>query len=399
MNKKHQSPYSIAWVETISKVAQAAWDELAQPLPTPFLEWEWLHQMEASGSTTAKTGWLPHHLTIWSDRNLVAAAPLYIKAHSAGEFVFDHVWAELANRLNIAYYPKLIGMSPFTPMIGYRFLIAPGEDEDALTEIMLQEIDHFCQRYQLSGCSFLFVDPNWQFQRLHHTFSRWMHQSYIWQNRGFRSFDDYLAMFNSNQRRNIKRERKAMETQKIELQVVQGEQIPPSFMPVIYDYYVRTNEKFGPWGCKYLNYSFFKGLYHRYRHRLVVVTAFDRQDQKESPLGMSLLIIKGDKLYGRYWGGSNSIDSLHFNACYYSPIEWAISQGIQSFDPGAGGFHKLRRGFSAIPNYSLHRFADHRLRRLMQAHIDEINRMEQEYIDTLNDELPFSAAHEPRSIL
>jgi predicted N-acyltransferase len=396
MNKKHHSAYSTAWVDSISNLDPAAWNELADPLPTPFLEWEWLHQMEASGSTSANTGWLPNHLTIWSDRNLVAAAPLYIKGHSAGEFVFDHVWADLANRLNIAYYPKLVGMSPFTPMIGYRFLIAPGEDEEALTQIMLNEIDRFCQRYQLSGCSLLFVDPDWQSRCLYNSFSRWMHQSYIWQNRGYRSFDDYLAMFNSNQRRNIKRERKAMESQRVRLKVVEGEQIPQSFMPIIYDYYVRTNEKFGPWGCKFLNYSFFDGLYHRFRHRLVAVTAYDRQDQKGSPVGMSLLVAKGDKLYGRYWGCAKSINNLHFNACYYSPIEWAISRGIQSFDPGAGGPHKLRRGFSAIPNYSLHRFADHRLKRLMQSHIDEINRMEQEHIDTLNYELPFSAANELR---
>ena len=120
-----KSDYSIVWSENIADVHQSAWDELALPLTTPFLEWEWLHQLEVSGSATAKTGWLPHHLTVWSQRNLVAAAPLYIKGHSAGEFVFDHAWADLASRLGIAYYPKLVGMSPFTPMRGYRFLVAP----------------------------------------------------------------------------------------------------------------------------------------------------------------------------------------------------------------------------------------------------------------------------------
>ena len=392
MQKRHQSGFSIRWVDSISNLDPTAWNELADRLTTPFLEWEWLHLMEASGSTSAKTGWLPHHLTIWSDRNLIAAAPLYIKGHSAGEFVFDQVWADLANQLSIAYYPKLVGMSPFTPMIGYRFLIAPGEDEDALTQLIIKEIDRFCQRFRLSGCSFLFVDPDWQSRCLRDAFSQWMHQSYIWQNRGYRSFDDYLAMFNSNQRRNIKRERKDMESQELTLRVIEGEQIPQTFMPIMYDYYVRTNEKFGPWGCKFLNYSFFDGLYYRYRHRLVAVTAYDRQDQNGSPVGMSLLVTKGDKLYGRYWGCARSIKNLHFNACYYSPIEWAISRDIQNFDPGAGGPHKLRRGFSAIPNYSLHRFFDHRLKGLMQSHIDEINRMEQEHIDMLNDELPFSAA-------
>ena len=389
MKKKLTSTYSIRWLENIAGVDQAAWDELAEPLTTPFLEWQWLHQMEASGSATAKTGWLPRHLTLWSDRNLVAAAPLYIKGHSAGEFVFDHAWADLAQRLGIAYYPKLVGMSPFTPMAGYRFLIAPGEDEGALTEIMVAEIDRFCDQFQLSGCSYLFVDPQWHSMLANPKFSCWKHQSYSWQNRDFQTFEDYLSMFNSNQRRNIKRERQAMEKHRISLEVIAGNQIPDTFIPVIFDFYVRTNEKFGPWGCRFLNYSFFEGLYQNYRHRLVLVFASNGQQHQEAPVGMSLLVTKGDRLYGRYWGSSHRINDLHFNACYYSPIEWAISNEINSFDPGAGGTHKLRRGFRAVPNYSLHRFTDQRLRQIMKSYIEEINRLEQEQIDALNHGLPF----------
>lgn len=385
-----KSNYSIKWAQNIADVDQSAWDELALPLTTPFLEWEWLHQMEVSGSVTAKTGWLPQHLTVWSERNLVAAAPLYIKGHSAGEFVFDHAWADLASRLGIAYYPKLVGMSPFTPMRGYRFLIAPAEDEVALTDVMLHEIDRFCQRFRLSGCSFLFVDPHWRAVINHPRFSSWMHQSYAWHNRSFKTFEDYLRCFNSNQRRNIRRERNAMQQQGICLQVTAGDTIPPTHIPVMYDYYVRTNEKFGPWGCKYLNSSFFDGLYRSYRHRMVLVSAYKGRQVKELPVGMSLLITKGNRLYGRYWGCSEPVKNLHFNACYYAPIEWAVSSGIERFDPGAGGPHKLRRGFTAVPNYSLHRFADPRLRKIMRAHIDEINRLEEQQIDALNQAIPFA---------
>ena len=387
-----KSDYSIVWSENIADVHQSAWDELALPLTTPFLEWEWLHQLEVSGSATAKTGWLPHHLTVWSQRNLVAAAPLYIKGHSAGEFVFDHAWADLASRLGIAYYPKLVGMSPFTPMRGYRFLVAPGEDEAALTDIMLHEIDRFCQRYQLSGCSFLFVDPHWQTLIDHPRFSSWMHQSYAWHNRGFKTFEDYLRCFNSNQRRNIKRERNAMEKQGISLQVTSGDTIPHAHIPLLYDYYVQTNEKFGPWGCKYLNPSFFDGLYRNYRRRLVLVSAFKGRQDQGLPVGMALLVTKDSRLYGRYWGCSEPVKNLHFNACYYAPIEWAVSSGIDRFDPGAGGPHKLRRGFSAVPNYSLHRFADPRLRKIMRTHIDEINRLEEVQIEALNQAIPFAGS-------
>ena len=124
------SAYSISWVQKIADIDRDAWDALAKPLPTPFLEWDWLRLMERSGSTTAETGWLPYHLTVRRGSDLVAAAPMYIKGHSAGEFVFDHVWADVAARLGIEYYPKIVGMSPFTPMSGYRFLIAPGENKN-----------------------------------------------------------------------------------------------------------------------------------------------------------------------------------------------------------------------------------------------------------------------------
>lgn len=381
--------YSVSWVNNISDIDPTAWDALAKPLATPFLEWDWLHLMEMSGSAAPKTGWLPHHLTVWSAGGLAAAAPMYIKAHSAGEFVFDHLWADVAARLKIEYYPKLMGMSPFTPMTGYRFLIAAGEDESQLTALMVAEVDRLCRRLGLSGSSFLFADHRWQREMLKYGYLSWRHQSYAWQNQGYQGFDDYLTVFNSNQRRNIKRERRALENQGVRLKIFKGEEIPRKFFPLMYRFYQITNDKFGPWGCRYLTPSFFDGLYHHFRDRLVLVAAFD-VDDPAAPLGMALLVTKGDQLYGRYWGCSRLVDSLHFNACYYAPIEWAISNGIRRFDPGAGGAHKIRRGFAAVPSYSLHRFCDPRLTGIMQAHIDEINRLEQEQIDDLNYSLPFA---------
>jgi len=376
-------------VSNISEIDRTAWDALAKPLASPFLEWDWLRLMEKSGSTTAQTGWLPYHLTVWSSGRLAAAAPMYIKAHSAGEFVFDHVWADVATRLEIEYYPKLVGMSPFTPMTGYRFLIAPGEDESRLTAFMVAEIDRLCRHFRMSGSSFLFADHQWRLEMLKHGYLGWRHQSYAWQNQGYQTFDDYLAAFNANQRRNIKRERRALEDQGISLRIFSGEEIPRTFFPLMYGFYERTNDKFGPWGCKYLTRSFFDGLYRHYRGRLVLVAAFNADDPA-APLAMALLVTKGDQLYGRYWGCSRPANSLHFNACYYAPIEWAIANGIRRFDPGAGGVHKIRRGFAAVSSYSLHRFFDSRLAKIMQIHIDEINRLEQEHIDNLNHELPFA---------
>lgn len=379
----------IRWHERLDEVSAAAWDALAVPLATPFLEWEWLRLLEASGSVRAEQGWLPHHLTLWRGQTLVAAAPLYIKGHSAGEFVFDHAWADVARRLEIPYYPKLVGMSPFSPTIGYRFLIAAGEDEAGITAHMLAAIDQLLERYHLAGCSFHYVDPDWGRLLGPHGFHPWTHQSFAWRNRGYRSFDDYLAIFKSNQRRNIRRERTAVKRQGLRLVPLTGEAIPRDLFPHMYRLYAETNAQFGPWGCKYLTEDFFTGLHRRFRHRLLLVAAY--QDGADAlPLGMSFLLHKDDRLYGRYWGATVPANALHFNACYYKPIEWAIANGIQRFDPGIGGEHKIRRGFKAVPNTSYHRFADSRLQEVLRLNIGRINQLEQANIDAINAERPLA---------
>ena len=388
MIKEHKPHYSLVWTHTIADVPQADWDALAMPLKTPFLEWDWLHNLEIYQSVTANTGWLPNHLILWRDKTLIAAAPLYLKGHSQGEFVFDHQWAELASRLGIEYYPKLLGMTPFTPTEGYRFLIAAGENEEKITALMLHEIDSFCVKHRISGCHFLYVDPQWRPILESQGFTTWLHHSYIWENANFQTFDDYLTGFNANQRRNIKRERKAVEKAGLRLQALTGEEIPNSMFPLMYHFYADTCDKFGWWGSKYLTKNFFEQLQHNYRHRVVFFAAYNQEDPGQ-PVGMSFCLFKEDKLYGRYWGSFQDIDCLHFDACYYAPIEWAIAHGIQNFDPGAGGKHKKRRGFPATPNYSLHRFYNNRLGQIILPWIRKVNQMEQQEMDAINAELPF----------
>ncbi|MBI4783482.1 MAG: N-acetyltransferase [Oscillatoriophycideae cyanobacterium NC_groundwater_1537_Pr4_S-0.65um_50_18] len=387
MVKPRKPSYTVTWIEKIADVSQAEWDALAVPLKTPFLEWTWLHTMEASGSVGGKTGWMPYHLTLWRENTLIAAAPLYLKGHSYGEFVFDHQWAELAQRLGIRYYPKLLGMSPFTPAEGYRFLIAPDEDEDQVTAIMVEAIDQFCVQHRISGCNFLYADPQWRITLERHGFTPWLHHSYVWSNQGFQTFEDYLGAFNANQRRNIKRERKAVAEAGLRLEPMTGEQITPTLLSTVYDFYSDTCDKFGWWGSKYLTREFFTQLYPNYTDRVVLFGVYHKSDP--APIGMSFCLTKGDQLYGRYWGSFQDFENLHFDTCYYTPIEWAIAHNIQSFDPGAGGKHKKRRGFPATPNYSLHRFYNPRLTQILGSYIEEINEMEQKQIEEMNEDLPF----------
>lgn len=389
---KTASSYTVSWIHQIAEIPKEAWDPLAQPLTTPFFEWDWLHTLESSGSATGKAGWMPCHLTVWRDRRLVAAAPLYLKGHSYGEFVFDHQFADLSERLGLSYYPKLLGMSPFTPAEGYRFLIAPDEDEEELLRLMVAEIDHFCDRNQISSCHFLYVDPQWQARLQQCGFSPWRHHNYIWHNDQYGSFDDYLKAFNANQRRNIKRERKAMAKSGLTLKTLSGDEIPRALFPLMYRFYENTCDKFGWWGSKYLTKRFFEQLYSTYRHRVLFVAAYPESSHGDDrhPVGMSFCLTKGDRLYGRYWGSHDEIDCLHFNVCYYQPIEWAIDHKIKVFDPGAGGRHKKRRGFPATPNVSLHRFYSSRLSKIILPYLQQVNEMEEREVAAINEDLPFA---------
>jgi len=389
MPRNKYGHYRLEWIRDISEIPKETWNALALALPAPILEWEWLHRLEVSGSMRPETGWLPIHLTVWRGSDLAAAAALYVKGHSEGEFVWDYMWADVAGRLGIPYYPKMVGMSPATPVTGYRFLIAPGQQAEGLSALMVQAIDDLCRQNNMRALSFNYVDPQWVPVMEDLGFVAWKHQSYIWENNGFAGFEDYLWSFDKNQRRNIRRERNKLTEQNLIIQPFTGEEITLELLERMYDFYEMTNDQFGPWAAKYLNREFFTGLFDDYRHRILLLGAYDRRDNAD-PVGMSFLLYKGEQMYGRYWGSTGHYDSLHFNACYYSPIEWAIQNGVQRFDPGIGSAHKARRGFQATANWSLHRFYDPNLARIMAQHIGEINRMEQEQIDTLNRSVPFA---------
>jgi len=385
-----KTQYRAQWCRSIEEVPRRLWDALAEPHSSPVLEWTWLREMERSGSVRPETGWLPLHLVIWKGPQLAAAAPLYVKSHSEGEFVWDYVWAEVASKIGVRYFPKLVGMSPATPVPGYRFLIAPAEDEEALSAIMLSCIDKVCRDNHLGGVAFNYVDPAFRSTLEARGFLPWRHQSFAWENPGYRSFEDYLAAFDKNQRRNIRRERARLEQQGISLHPFAGDAITLPMLERMYGFYANTNAQYGPWAAKYLTREFFTGLAEGYRHRLLLLAACRGGAPAEEAMGMSLLIHKGDGLYGRYWGASERVDSLHFNACYYAPIQWAIEHGIRHFDPGIGSEHKLRRGFRAVDNWSLHRFSDPRMRAVMEANIQRINAMEQEQIQAMNLTIPLA---------
>jgi predicted N-acyltransferase len=360
------------------------------------MEWEWLRILEDSGSVTPDEGWITQHLLYYQDGRLAAAAPLYVKTHSAGEFVFDYAWAEVAQSLGSSYYPKLVAMSPLTPAIGYRFLIDKSLPQKEILAAMLEQIHDFCRANRLHGFSILWPEPD--FEELVYRaagdekFTPWKHQHFRWSNEGFETFDDYLSVFKKNQRRNIKRERASMEEQDLRLETRFASDVPDSYARAMFEYYSNTNDQFGMWAARYLTPEFFELIKSGPGDSVLFCSAHEAGDP--TPIGMSMLLYKPDRLIGRYWGARGFVDNLHFNLCYYEPIRWGIEHGVQAFDPGMGSNHKVRRGFRAVGTSSLHHFYDKRMQIVMDSNIGRINSYEQAHIEELNERVPFAERRE-----
>ncbi len=352
------------------------------------MEWEWLAQLERSGSIAPSQGWQPLHVALYRDRELRALAPLYLKSHSWGEFIFDFIWQEASAALQEDYFPKLIGMVPATPCSAYRFLIDRREDSALINHLLLQIIDNLAQEVGARSCAFNYVDHAWMKQIEGQNYLSWLHEGFRWQNEGYLTFEEYQTHFRKNQRRNVRRERNELQEQPLEVAILPAGEAPPSYSNRMYALYANTNKKFGPYGAHFLNQAFFQGLHSHLGHRVLFCCALP-QGRKGEPLAMSLLVHKNNQLYGRYWGAESYLNALHFNLCYYEPLEWAIAHGYHFFDPGIGSPHKVKRGFQAVGTYSLHKFYSSRLQEIAAHHLRAINQQTQEYLNRLNEDLPF----------
>ncbi|MFW5488391.1 MAG: GNAT family N-acetyltransferase [Desulfovibrio sp.] len=418
-----QDALTIQWLENIDQVRADEWNALAVDA-TPFMSWEWLELLEASGSVGPGTGWHPFHLTVRRGDRLVGAAPLYLKGHSMGEFVFDQVWAEAAARVGISYYPKLVGMSPFSPVTGYRFLTAaddrggekpsdphgahsgapndvgpdvvaqpqvqplvqPSGEGGSILSSMHRCVDALVRGANLGGASFLFVDPQFGEDAARRGYHLWEHQAFLWENQGYADFDDYLGRFNSNRRRTIRKERRELHDQGVRVRFVPHQEFTSELLDLMQLLYSRTNDKFGIYSCKFLTPEFFRDLSGAAGAEVLLGVA-EVPGEKE-PVAMALFVRRGDRLWGRYWGTRLDIRFLHFELCMYAPVEWAIAQGIRQYDPGMGGNHKAVRGFVSRPGLSAHRFAEPAMNDLFKRNIGHINELERAYMDELNALVP-----------
>jgi predicted N-acyltransferase len=363
----------------LAEIPAPVWDALAAE-ESPFLEWGWLASLEESGCVSAAAGWRPQHLTLWEGDRLIGACPLYVKGHSQGEFVFDHGWADAAERAGLRYYPKLLVAAPFTPATGARFLAAPGVDRKAIIGVFGTVLQDICRQNGFSSVHVNFCLPHEAEILADAGFARRTGYQFQWINQGWRSFDEYLEAFRSKRRIQIKRERRELESQGIEIGVHAGEDIDDELFAPMFRLYGSTIDKLY-WGRRYLNAELFELLRQRWKHRLCFFIA----RRRGKVVAGTFTVRKGDVLYGRYWGAFEELRYLHFNVCYYASIEHCLRAGIQRFEPGAGGEFKYLRGFDARPTESMHFLANEALARAVAQFLTRERRVVADEIDWLAD--------------
>ena len=367
-------------VQGIVQVPAADWDACAGA-DQPFLSHAFLAALEESGSASRATGWLPLHLVVEAAGRLVGCAPMYLKSNSYGEYVFDWGWADAYERAGGSYYPKLQVAVPFTPVPGPRLLVHP--DRPADRAVLAQGLVGAAEQLGVSS--------------LHVTFCRedearllgaagLLERSgvqYHWHNRGYASFDDFLAALRSSKRKTIRKERARVAEQGLVLETLTGDQLTPDIWDVFYPFYRSTVDK--RWGNAYLTKRFFRRLGEVMPERVVLVMVRHRGRYVAGALNLR----GSDTLYGRVWGCRQEFEFLHFEACYYAAIDFAIRHGLARVEAGAQGPHKLQRGYEPTPTYSAHWIRDPGFRDAVERFVVQERRQMTLELTHLRELLPY----------
>ncbi len=366
----------------LEDVGREAWDGVANPPgapENPFVSWAFLEALEASGCVAPKTGWAPHHLLAEDDAGrLVGAAAMYLKGHSQGEYVFDHGWAHAFERAGGSYYPKLQIAVPFTPVTGPRML----SPDPAVRGALRAAACEVARRLDVSSVHVTFPTAEEWREAGEQGFLLRADQQFIWRNRGYGSYDDFLADLASRKRKALRKERaEALAGLRVERR--SGDELTDAHWDVFFACYMDTGAR--KWGRPYLNRAFFTLLHERMADKVVLVTAYD----EGRPIACALNLLGSDALYGRYWGQLEERRFLHFELCYHQAIEEAIARGLARVEAGAQGEHKLARGYVPEPVYSYHWIANPGFREAVADYLDAERGEVAEIIAALAEHAPF----------
>jgi predicted N-acyltransferase len=384
--------YTITACSSIHEIGQAKWDACANPrlanpastLPfDPFISFAFLSALEDSGSATARTGWAPQHLSLVSASGAVeGVVPMYLKGHSQGEYVFDHSWADAFERAGGRYYPKLQVAVPFSPVTGRRLLTLDSANSVELEQYLASGMMQLAEKLGISSVHVTFAaKPQWQ--RLGEAgFLQRTHNQFHWQNQGYSCFEDFLGQLSAKKRKNIRRERRDALSDGVEIEWLQGAQIQEHHWDAFYQFYVDTGGR--KWGTPYLTREFFSLVGASMSDDVLLIMC----KRGGRYIGGAINFVGSECLYGRNWGCTEDVRFLHFEACYYQAIDYAIEHGLDRVEAGAQGQHKLARGYLPSHTYSAHWLANKSFSDAVGNFLDEENR----YID---EEIDFLQAHSP----
>ena len=373
----------ITLLDGMAEISAADWDTVACPEPgrpvDPFMTHRFLSALDVSKSTGKGTGWQTRPLILRQNGSLIAAMPLYVKSHSQGEYIFDQGWAEALERAGGRYYPKLQSAVPFTPATGRRFL-GPPEHRATL-------VDAAISIARSNGLSSLHITFCTQDEALelagHNDLLHRLTQQFHWENRGYPSFDAFLADLSSRKRKMIRKERDVAQGHGLTIMALTGDAIEPRHWDAMWAFYQDTGGR--KWGRPYLTRDFFRRMHATMRNDVLLVLAFDGV----RPVAGALNFIGRDTLYGRYWGCNETYSCLHFELCYYQAIDWAIAHGLNRVEAGAQGEHKLARGYLPVPVHSLHWIAETSFRTAVARYLEGERRAVGEEIEVLTSYGPF----------
>jgi uncharacterized protein len=380
----------------LNGIGRERWDALLSASSTPFMRFAWLSAMENSGCAAPRAGWKPRHLTVWRKGQLVAAAPAWAKNDSDGDFARDWDLASASSGARLHYYPKLAMTVPFTPCTGERILVAPGEDRTELVQRISAAARNLCSDERYATFQTLFPDEPGSRELEHAGLANRVSFQFHWTNEGYKSMDEFLKRFNSKRRHMIKREMGAAEGQGVTIRTVRGEELqrdPARWAKVAHDLHRSTVDKL-MWGRRWLNEKFYQLAFAGMPDAMEVVVA----EKDGQIIAGAFNVSSSTRLYGRYWGCYQELPFLHFNVCYYHSIADCIARGLEVFEGGAGGEHKLARGFLPSLTYSAHAFLDPRLDRGLREALQSETPAREESILRFSRESPiFKAKPEARS--
>ncbi len=374
--------------QSIKSIGKEPWDACAGG-SNPFISFDFLNALEESGCVSAETGWQPYHVTIHEteDSPPLAVMPLYVKSHSYGEYVFDHAWANAYERAGGRYYPKLQSSVPFSPVNGPRLMVAGDMIslgvEANLKQALLQTAADLTDRLSLSSLHLTFMENGDAVAAEKAGFLIRNDQQFHWRNRDFGNFDDFLASLSSRKRKQIRKERRTVSDAGVEIQCITGNDLTEDHWDHFYTCYLDTGAR--KWGQPYLNREFFSLLSTLMADRILLIDC--RLDGR--PVASALNLIGDDTLYGRHWGCTEDIPCLHFEACYYQAIDYAIDKGLAFVEAGAQGAHKLARGYEPVKTVSAHYVRDPGFRDAVARFLDVERREVDAEINYLGEHTPF----------